>query len=283
MLAAREAWRSVRRAPLLSVLSVATIAFSLFAFGMFGLVAVNIREALRQLEERVEIRVFLQDDVSHAAAVEMMDRVKVMPEVADVRYVSREEALERARAELGEFRDVFEADFLPTSIEVRLRNGYRDPVTVERVAILLQAERGVEDVRYGEDWVAQLHRIRSLATAIGLALGAVFALVAIIIIGATIRMNVLARAREIGIMRLVGATDGFIRRPFLLDGLLKGVLGGVLALLLAWLAHLAVNHFVIRTVFFDWRMIAVGVAAGAALGLVGSMVSVGRHLRRVAG
>src|SRR5690606_8897386 len=147
------------------------------------------------------------------------DRVKVMPEVSQVDYVSRDQALARAREELGEFRDVFEADFLPTSVEVRLHEGRRDPATVERVAVQLEAERGVEEVRYGEDWIQQLYDIRNLATAIGVALGGVFALIAIIIIGATIRMSVLARAREIGIMRLVGATDWFIRRPFLLDGL----------------------------------------------------------------
>lgn len=281
MIAVREAWRSARRAPLLSALSVATIAFSLFAFGMFGLVALNIREALQQLEERVEIRVFLDDDVSSAAAVELMDRVKLMPEVAQVDYISREEALSRARAELGEFRDVFEADFLPTSVEVRLHEGHRNPTTLERVVVQLESERGVEEVRYGEDWVQQLHDIRKLATGIGIALGGVFALIAVIIIGATIRMSVLSRAREIGIMRLVGATDWFIRRPFLLDGLIKGVLGGALALLMTWGAHLAINRLVIETVFFDWRTAAFGVAAGATLGLFGSALSVGRHLRKV--
>src|SRR5690606_10809875 len=101
MLTLREAWRSTSRSPLLSILGVATIAFSLFAFGSFGLGAQNIREALVNLEERVEVRVFLNDDVTYANAVELMDRVKVLPEVAQVDYVSREAALTRAREELG--------------------------------------------------------------------------------------------------------------------------------------------------------------------------------------
>jgi cell division transport system permease protein len=102
-----------------------------------------------------------------------------------------------------------------------------------------------------------------------------------IIIGATIRMSVLARAREIAIMRLVGATDGFIRRPFLLDGFAKGVLGGALALLLTWLAARVVSEYVVTTHFFDARLAALGVLGGAAIGLVGSLLAVGRHLRRV--
>ncbi len=281
MLAVREAGRSISGSPLLSVLSVATIAFSLFAFGVFGLVAVNIREALQQLEARVEIRVFLDDAVSTGRAVELMDRVKTLPEVAQVDYVSREAALARARSELGEFQDVFEANFLPTSIEVRLREGSRDPQTVRRIATGLESEAGVEEVRFGEDWVQKLYDIRNLATVIGLALGAVSAAIAVIIIGATIRMTVLARQREIGIMRLVGATDWFIRRPFLLDGLVKGVAGGLLALAMTWGTHLAVNKYVIETVFFDWQLAAAGVLAGAALGFLGSLVSVGRHLKRV--
>ncbi len=278
---ARAPRRPAGRSRLLSMLSVATIAFSLFAFGVFGLVAVNIRDALRQLEERVEIRVFLDDAMSSNGAVELMDRVKTIPEVARVDYVSREAALERAREELGEFEDVFEANFLPTSIEVHLREGARDPQTVRRIATGLEVEEGVEEVRFGEDWVQKLYDIRNLATIIGLILGAVSAAIAVIIIGATIRMTVLARQREIGIMRLVGATDWFIRRPFLLEGFTKGVAGGLLALAVTWATHLAVNEYVIRTVFFDWRLALAGVLGGAAIGFLGSLVSVGRHLREV--
>jgi cell division transport system permease protein len=102
-----------------------------------------------------------------------------------------------------------------------------------------------------------------------------------IIIGATIRMTVLARAREIAVMRLVGATDGFIRRPFLLDGFVKGVTGGLLALGLTWVATLLVSRYVVQTEFFSPGVAALGVAAGAVIGLFGSLFSVGRHLRRV--
>ena len=105
---------------------------------------------------------------------------------------------------------------------------------MDRIKYVLQF---VDDVRYGEDWVEKLYRIRNVATATGVDLGLAFAAVAMIIIGATIRMAVLARAREISIMRLVGATDGFIRRPFLIEGFAKGVLGGLLALALTWIAQ----------------------------------------------
>jgi len=99
--------------------------------------------------------------------------------------------------------------------------------------------------------------------------------------GLAIRMAVLSRAKEISIMRLVGATDSYIRRPFLLEGFAKGVIGGLLALLLVWVARLLIDRYIIETVFFDHRLAALGLLFGAMIGLMGSAVSVGRHLRNV--
>jgi cell division transport system permease protein len=195
--------------------------------------------------------------------------------------VSPEQALARARQELGEFSDVFESDFLPGAFEIRLRPGYRSPTAITEVARRVRTLGVVEDVRYGREWVEKFHALRNIATLAGIGLGATFAAVAMIIIGATIRMTVLARAAEISIMRLVGATDGYIRRPFLLDGLLKGLLAGALALLLTWLAAQAITRYVVPAQFFDTRTIAAGIAAGGVIGLLGSLLAVGRHLRRV--
>jgi cell division transport system permease protein len=277
----KEALTASRRAPLLSILGVVTIAFSLFAFGLFGLVAINIRKALEQVEERVEVRAFLGDSTEIESVAAAMKDIGEFPEVARVEYVSKEQALERARKEMGEFADVFEAGVLPASIEVYLKSGMRDPTTVKSVADRIRTYHFVDDVRYGEEWVAKLYRLRNIATVAGLALGIAFAAVAIIIIGATIRMTVLARAKEISIMRLVGATDMFIRLPFLIDGLVKGVMGGLLALVFVWVANRVVNEYFIQTIFFNREMIFLGILGGAFMGVLGSLVSVGRHLRRV--
>jgi cell division transport system permease protein len=276
-----EALTASRRAPLLSILGVVTIAFSLFAFGLFGLVAINIRKALEQVEERVEVRAFLEDSTDIESVAAAMKDIGEFPEVVRVEYVSKEQALERARKEMGEFADVFEAGVLPASIEVYLRSGMRDPTTVKSVADRIRTYHFVDDVRYGEEWVEKLYRLRTITTVAGLALGIAFAAVAIIIIGATIRMTVLARAKEISIMRLVGATDMFIRLPFLIDGLVKGVLGGLLALVFVWAANRVVNEYFIQTIFFSREMVFLGIIGGAFMGVLGSLVSVGRHLRRV--
>lgn len=280
-LAFREALRAFQRAPVLSLLSITTIAFSLFAFGLFGLVALNLRNALQQVEDRVEVRGFVAQGTPPEATSAAVGDVAIFPEVHSVRLVTEAQALERARRELREFEDVFDAGILPASIEVRLKPGMRDPETVRTVARRLEMYDFIDDVRFGEEWVENLYRIRNIATGAGITLGIVFALVAIIIIGSTIRMAVLARTREIRIMRLVGATDGFIRLPFLIEGFLKGTLGGLLALALTWVVFEISGRWVMQVTYFAPLVALGGVLAGAMLGLIGSAVSVGRHLRKV--
>lgn len=284
----REALLSFQRAPLLSALSVTTIAFSLFTVGLFGLVAVNLRQALKGLEERVEIVAFtLRGTPSETIAIASQD-IAAFPEVQDVNYVSEEEALERARAELVEFRDAYrdlQVNPLPASIEVRLKEGYRDAATVERVAQRLRGFGFVDDVRYGRDWVQKLDYLRNITGVVGLVIGMAFAAVAVVIIGVAIRLTILQRAREISIMRLVGATNWFIRGPFLLEGALKGLLGGLLSLVLCYAGYLLFRDKSGGTfaglVFFRPEHMAVIIVFGVLLGLGGSLVSVGRHLRHV--
>lgn len=280
----RETANAFRRAPLLSALSVTTIAFSLFVFGLFGLVAVNIGQAIGAVAERVEVVAYVKRGTPLETITVALADIDAFPEVERVAYVTEAEALARARQDLAEFRDIFqdlETNPLPASLDVRLKPPYRDARHVAEVAQRLQSFGFVDDVRYGRDWVEKLDRIREIAGAVGLVVGAAFALVAIIIIGTTIRMAVLQRSREIAIMRLVGATDRFIRAPFLLEGLVKGALGGLLALGLSAGAWAVIDAALLRSAFFaPWQAVA-GVAAGALLGLLGSALSVGRHLKGV--
>ena len=287
-LLSREALLSFRRAPLLSALSVTTIAFSLFTVGLFGLVAVNLRQALRGLEERVEIVAFtLRGTPAETIAIATQD-IAAFPEVQDVGYVSEEEALQRARTELVEFRDAYrdlQVNPLPASIEVRLKDGYRDAASVERVAQRLKGFGFIDDVRYGREWVQKLDYLRNLTGLVGLVIGMAFAAVAVVIIGVTIRLTILQRAREISIMRLVGATNWFIRGPFLLEGALKGLLGGLLSLVLCYIGYLLFRDMSGGTlsglVFFRPEHMVLIIVFGVLLGLGGSLVSVGRHLRHV--
>ena len=284
----REALLSFRRTRSLSMLSVTTIAFALFVTGLFALVALNMQGALDRVEERVEVVAFvLRGTPSRTIAAASQD-VAAFPEVLEVRYVSEADALERARTELIEFRDIYddlEVNPLPPSLEIRLRDGFRDAAHAGDVAERLRGFPFVEDVRYGREWVEQLDSLRNLAGLIGLAIGLAFALVSVVIIGVTIRITVLQRAREIQIMRLVGATDWFIRGPFLLEGAIKGFLGGLLAVLLSLGVYSGFQAQGLGIAeglrFFELFEIALLIVFGMLLGFAGSLVSVGRHLRKV--
>jgi cell division transport system permease protein len=284
----REALLSFRRAPLLSGLSVTTIAFSLFTVGLFLLVALNLREALKGLEERVEIVAFILRGTPPETVTLASQDIAAFPEVKDVEYVTEEQALGRARKELVEFRDAYRdlsVNPLPASFEIRLKDGYRNATSAARVAKRLEGFSFVEDIRYGRDWVERLDKLRNLAGVVGFVIGLAFAAVAVVIIGVTIRLTILQRAREISIMRLVGATNRFIRGPFLLEGALKGLMGGLLSLVLCYAGFRLFRDSNLGTlgglVFFGPDQMGLLVLFGVALGLIGSLVSVGRHLRDV--
>ena len=284
----REALLSFRRAPLLSGLSITTIAFSLFTVGLFLLVALNLRQALKGLEERVEIVAFILRGTPPETITLASQDIAAFPEVKDVEYVTEEQALGRARKELVEFRDAYRdlsVNPLPASFEVRLKDGYRNATAASQVAKRLESFSFIEDIRYGRDWVERLDKLRNLAGVVGFVIGLAFAAVAVVIIGVTIRLTILQRTREISIMRLVGATNRFIRGPFLLEGALKGLMGGLLSLVLCYAGFRLFRDSNLGTlgglVFFGPDQMGLLVLFGVALGLIGSLVSVGRHLRDV--
>lgn len=284
----REALAVFRRAPLLSALSITTIGFSLYAVGLFALVAVNLREALRGVEQRVEVVAYLFRGTPPETIAQASQDIAAFPEVARVTFVSEDEALKRARLELIEFRDAYRdlsVNPLPASLEVQLKDGFRDAQNTAAVADRLRGYGFIDDVRYGREWIEKLDRLRNIAGLVGLTIGLAFAAVAVVIIGVTIRITVLQRAREIAIMRLVGATNNFIRGPFLLEGALKGLLGGLLAVILCFGTYLLfrgqVELATSGIVFLRTAQVSLGVLFGVLIGLGGSLVSVGRHLRNV--
>ncbi len=271
-----------RRAPLLVGMSALAVGLSLFVVGLFALTAYNIQSALRRIEDRVEVVAYLHEGTTLDQVRAAERELRTLPEVLELRYVSKTEALATAVAELPEFRDAFselDVNPLPASIEVRLRPGYREPDAVERLAAQLRAYTFVEEARYGREWVDRIMALQRIAAGATLMIGGAFAAVAAVIIGTAIRIAVAARREEIEIMRLVGATDGFIRRPFLIEGLLAGLIGGVAAALLTYGAHLFVGRTSMRLEWLPGEWLIATILAGAAYGLLAAAIAVRRHLR----
>ena len=280
----REALRAFRRAPLLAGLSSGMIGLSLFLVGLFGLAAYNIRRVLDRVEARVEVIAYLRDDALPEVVTIAQKDISGYAEVREVNYVSREAALLKARRELPEFESLFgtlDTNPLPASIEVMLRPNQSGAAAVEAVAARIRMYPFVEDVRYGSEWLDKVYLLRRVAAAATLILGAAFAIVAALIIGAAIRMAIYARRDEIGIMRLVGATESFVRRPFLVEGLLTGLLGGIVALFATWLAFTVVSRSVFQLEWLPVEWIGVGLLAGGLVGVLASGAAVHRHLREV--
>ena len=282
--ALREALSAIRRTPLLTGLSVIAIAFALFVIGLFGLTAFNIRRAIEKVEEKVEIVAYLTDETAEAQRVGAEQEIRALPGVAGLRYVTKTEALATAMAEMEEFKDIaadLENNPLPASFEVRMKPGSRSPVEVERVAKRIQAYPFVEDVRYGRDWLNTIYMLRRIAGGVAMVIGGAFALVAAIVIATAVRITVFARREEIGIMRLVGATDGFVQRPFLLEGLASGLLGGILAAALTWTTYRLLGSTMFSVEWLPGQWIVLTVLAGTAFGLLSSLIAVRRHLSQV--
>lgn len=284
----REALLTFERTPLLSGLSIASIGFSLFTIGLFFLVALNFRRALDVLAERVEVVAFVLRGTPTETVSQATQDISAFPEVLELRFVTEEQALGRARRELVEFREAYrdlEVNPLPASFEIRLKPQFRDAVHAQAVAERLRGFPFIEDVRYGRDWVERLDKLRNMAAVVGLVIGLAFAAVAVVIIGVTIRITVLQRAKEIAIMRLVGATNNYVRGPFIIEGAIKGVLGGLLAILMCWITFAVFRKTTgdagTTLVFFGGVQMTVMMLFAVAIGLGGSLVSVDRQLRSV--
>ncbi|MCK5411744.1 MAG: ABC transporter permease [Gemmatimonadetes bacterium] len=280
----REALTSLARRPVLAVLSVTSIGLSLFVVGLFGLTAHNIASALSDVEEKVEIVAYLSDEIGEARVRLTRSEIGSFPEVLSVTYVSKTEALYNASRELTEFSDVFpdlDVNPLPASLEIRLRAGHRGPEAVSAVANRISAYDFVEDVRFGRDWVNRIHTLRRIAGGAALILGGSFALVAMLLVGTTVRMSIHARSSEIAIMENVGATAGFIQRPFLVEGLMTGLLGGIVALALTYGAYQLVDHAVLTVLWIPDGWTIAGILTGGLLGMLAAGRSVRRELRSV--
>jgi len=280
----REATAAFRRAPVLTGLSAAMVGLALFVVGLFALAAYNLQLALSVIEERVEVVVYLRDDARQSEIDLILTELADLPEVRTVSYVSKRDALERARTELPEFGELFidlEVNPLPQSLEVELRPGARSAEVVERISREAIKHPFVEDARYGREWVDRLFALRRIGAASTAVLGAAFALVAALIIGTALRIAIFARRDEIYVMRLVGAKNSFIRRPFLLEGAIAGLLGGLFAWALTYGTYRGVYGYLFEISWVPSGWVVIGLLTGCVFGAVSSAFAIRRHLREV--
>ena len=288
--AVRECGARFRHAPLASCLTVAVIGITLALPGGLYLAVDNARHLGSGWETNGQVSLFLGPDVNEADARKLAEKVRRLPEVAHVEYLSRAQALAEFKrySGFGEALDLLDRNPLPAVLVVQPA-----PLRPEALAGLvaeLGRQPGVDIASLDLDWVRRLHAMLAVAQRGVLILAGLLGLAVLIIVGNTVRLAVLGRRDEIEITMLVGGTDAFIRRPFLYSGLLQGALGGAVAFLLvaAGLLILTGPAQALATLYgTHFEVTGLDVLAlylpfsGAVLGWLGSRLAVGRQLRTI--
>lgn len=279
---------SIKRNNWMSFASISTVAVSLFVLGMFLIIVLNMNRMASMLESQVQINVYLDDKLKGAEIDDLEDDLKKMQGIESVQYVSREDAIVRLRERLGDQKYLLDAlgdkNPLPNAFEVTVKQ----PTMVETAAKAIEKFGGVESVKYGQDVVEHLFDMTRLVRIFGFTLMLLLAGATLFIISNTIRLTVFARRKEIAIMKYVGATDWFIRWPFLLEGVVLGFFGGVLASIALRSIYGLITAKVYSTLAFlplipQYPFVnfisLVMVLSGMGIGALGSTISLKRFLK----
>lgn len=239
-----EAFASIRRAGRAAVMSIGTIAIAFLTLGGFLLVSTNLQRVVERWAESAEMSVYLREDAAPADRDALKARLSRHPAVAATEYVSAEQALTRFRTAFPELADVattLDRNPFPASFEVRLETDPGATDAAEALAADLTDDPGVADVRYDRRWLGRLLAIVAGARVAGLVVAGVLVLGAAFTVAAVVRLSLYARRDEVDIMALVGAPAGFIRGPFVVEGLLLGGAGALVALAGLWGAFAALR------------------------------------------
>ena len=283
-----EAFRSVLRNSWFSIASVGVVSISLLILGSSLLMVINAGEITANLESSIEISVFLKDNTSPVDISKMLREIKAMPGVALVEYVSKEQALLEMKDRLNDSDDLLagleENNPLPDAFRVKA-------IQAEQVALLSQQLDNLpltDKVRYGQGVVEKLMALSHWIRVAGMALMALLGAAAVFLIATTIRLSVFARRKEIGIMKFLGATNWFVRMPFLLEGMFLGLVGSTLAVLVIYFGYTTLVNNVGESIPFmkmvdDPRLLMFLLEGllllGLLIGLIGSMISIRKFLK----
>jgi cell division transport system permease protein len=282
-----EALQSLWRSRLISAVSVGTIAVSLFVLGAFLTIASNLSDVVTRWTQKVQVTIYLEDRAEPRIQKILADRLKDDPAVQGVVAVDREQAKQRFRALFRDLRALPEelgSNPFPASFEITLKPDHQTTDAVQRFVRTYERAPGVEEVQYDLLWIQRLSTAVRLVRGVGAFLGGILALAGVFTISNVIRLTVYAREDELDIMRLVGATQAYVRGPFVAEGMLQGGLGGLLSVGLLWAAlrvfaqdALQASDLLGRAALVLPSEICYAIVLGGmAVGVVGSLVSLGR-------
>lgn len=284
----KEVYTSFKRNIWMTLASIFTVVLSLFILGFFSIVILNLNKMADTLESQVQISVYLKDDLSQEEIDETKETLSKIEGLEDIKFTTREEAMENFKERLGDQQFLLDAlddtNPLPDSFSLTVTS----PQQVKTIADTAAALDSVESASYSQDIINHLFNLTHLIRLIGVALIILLTGAAIFIISNTIRLTVFARRKEIAIMKYVGATDWFIRWPFLLEGICLGFIGGGLATIFLYIIYNQVTQEIYEAMaffplipqhpFIDYISLAI-LVAGIIIGALGSTISLKRFLK----
>lgn len=277
-----EGWRGIRRHRSLTAASVIATIASYGILAAFLVLAVNLRAASSDVAARKEVVLFVRDSFPADSVQTLLVTTQHLADVASARLVTRDQALEELSKDLGDARELVEAigvNPLPQSIRLSLKPDARDADRIAALADTLTRLDGVEDVRYGEEWVERLdfiaRRVRLGTIAVGLLVG----LGALLVVWSTIRLAVVARQDLVEVFQLVGASRRFTAGPFIAEALMLSLAGMSVALLITWGLTAAVQSWVPGFLFLGWRGVLAAEGFALGIGLLGSVAALAGVLR----
>jgi cell division transport system permease protein len=284
----RDGFRSVWRNKVMSVASISTVAINLFLLGVVWLFISNVNYLVTTVESELEINAYIDKAYSRERALELYGQISLLPGVAQVNFVSKEDALIILNGRFGQDANLTETigDYNPLPDMIRVKATYPD--MVPGLARKLENTSGIDTVRYGQGTVENLLRAADWVRRAGV-IGLIgISIAAVFLISTSIRLTVYSRREEITTMRLVGATNWYIRWPFLIEGVFIGLFGSVLACGILYFGYMHLVKYVVDNLHFiplvaDREvLVSMGfniLGYGGSLGLLGSFLSVFRHLR----
>ncbi len=292
-----ETFSGFKRNFLMGFTAITTVAITLFMVGMFSIIVYDVMQILNSVKSQVEVAVYLEDNISEDLQNYLKAEIEGWEEIQEVRYISKDMALEqfKERHEGSDILREIQGNPLPASFELTLN----DPEKVERVALrFLDRDgdyiEGVNDVIYGQDYVGRLFSIIAIVGTIAVLIIVILLLATIVLIYNTIRLSIHARRKEIEVMKLVGASNWFVRIPFLFEGFFEGFVGSLVAVIILYFLG---NFLIIRgeraiadtmrirdlaivgsgnVIFYIYLMIF---ALGAVVGLFSSILALRRYLK----
>jgi len=294
--AIQQALTNILRNKTVNFLCLGIIAFTLLVPGIFSFISFNLDRYISKLSESVEAIFYIRDGADSQGIEKLLQRIEGSLLVKQVGFTSRDQARANFAREFPELNYIL-AEFsdspFPASIQATFRPDASDIVQIESFIRDIEKEGLVESVQLNMDWARKIAMIKKFASFAGLFLSAILLIVSVFIIFNVVKINIFYRKEEITILRLVGATDWYVKTPFLLEGLLLGSLGGLLAgglLLLTIKAFPVYAAFVYNVVrqLIDFRQLPLRifwqlVLTGSLIGLLSSFISLRRFIRHSPG